>query len=202
MNIARVEDEISLLNERIEHSLVESNIGERFISRTFGSFEKSRSESAYKQAIEYAGNFEEYNKAGKGLIFMGNVGTGKTHLAAAIAHHLAERGVGVKFGNITDIFQSLRSEFGSDEDTLKDLKKMPLLVIDDLGKERDTEWQKETIYSIVNYRYERALPMIFTTNLTAAELSSRLGEATMSRVREVCRPVIMTGTDYRNGEKI
>lgn len=127
----------------------------------------------------------------------GSVGTGKTHLAAAMAHYAIENGVITKFGNVTDIFQSLRDSFTSDEDILSDVKAVPFLVLDDLGKERQTDWTTETIYSIINYRYEHMLPTVITTNLSMSDLQERLGAATVSRLMEMCDYVEMNGEDYR-----
>lgn len=195
MNIIRVEEEIAKCEERQEKIFKDANLGERFKYRTFDNFEREKQQEAYDKAIAYVSNFKAYT--GKGLLFLGTVGTGKTHLAAAITHYMAEHGVGVKFGNIVDIFESARNAYSTDEDIIKDIKKYPLLVIDDLGKERSTEWTKEKLYEIVNYRYERCLPMVFTTNLTSDELEERLGDATMSRIREMCTPIKMVGKDMR-----
>lgn len=197
MNIIRVEEEIEMLKEIMSRSLDDANLGSRFITRTFDTFDESRNKKAYDKALEYVSHFKSTHVIGKGLLIMGDVGTGKTHIAAAIAHYLAEHGIGVKFGNITDIMHSIKKEFRSEQDTLSDIKKMPLLVIDDLGKEQNTDWQKEIIYNIVNYRYERNLPLVFTTNLGTEELNERLGQATMSRIFEICEPVVMIGEDYR-----
>lgn len=195
MNIIRCQEQIASCEKRKEKLLTECNLGARFKARTFGNFDKSKNEKAYDTAMKFADSFKENN--GEGLIFMGTTGTGKTHLAAGITNYLIARGVAVKFGNIVDIFDSARTAYSTDEDILSQIKKYPLLVIDDLGKERKTEWTDEKIYSIVNYRYEHQLPIIFTTNLTADELTARVGEATMSRIKEMCSPVKMVGKDMR-----
>lgn len=199
MNIIRCEETMAKLEERKEKLLAETNLGVRFRERTFENFDRKKNPQAYDKAFGYAKDFDAHS--GNGLILMGTVGTGKTHLAAAITHYLAERGIGVKFGNIVDLFEDLRNSYNTDDDILLDLKRVPLLVIDDLGKERKTEWTQEQIYAIVNYRYEHNLPLVITTNCTVKELNTRLGDATMSRIREMCEPVKVVGEDVRKEKK-
>lgn len=195
MNIIRVQEEIDQLERRQEKLLNDSNLGKKFRDRTFNNFDRKRNEKAYDDAVMYASTFKD--QFGKGLIFMGSVGTGKTHLAAAITHYLTEHGIPVKFGNIVELFDSIRDAYSTDDEILSELKGLPVLVIDDLGKERKTDWTTEKIYEIVNYRYEHELPIIVTTNCTREQLQKRLGEATMSRVMEMCKPIVMVGDDMR-----
>ena len=190
MNIISCEEAIAHYEEVLQEKMRECNLGQRFQNRTFDNFDPERQPEAYRVCKEYDAQHDS-------LILMGSVGTGKTHLAASIAHKAIESGIVTKFGNITDIFQSLRDAFTTDEDILSEIKSVPLLVLDDLGKENLTEWVKETIYSIINYRYEHMLPTVITTNLTMGELQERLGDATISRLMEMCKYVEMNGKDYR-----
>lgn len=193
LNIIACEDAIAKYEEALDKRMAESNLGKRFQNRTFDNFDKRRQGEAYKACKEFA----EKAGDGSGLILMGSVGTGKTHLAASIAHYAIEHGIVTKFGNVTDIFRSLRDAFTTDEDILSEVQAVPLLILDDLGKENLTEWVKETLYSIINYRYEHMLSTVITTNLTMTELQNRLGSATVSRIMEMCNYIEMNGKDYR-----
>lgn len=195
LNIMACEDAIANYEEALERKMKECNLGARFQNRTFKNFTKGSQDAAYETCKRYAEAVASGSRSG--LILSGSVGTGKTHLAAAIAHYVIERGVATKFGNVTDIFHSLRNAFATDEDILSEVEGMPFLVLDDLGKENLTEWAKETVYSIINYRYEHMLPTVITTNLTMTELQDRLGSATVSRLMEMCGYVEMIGKDYR-----
>lgn len=196
-NIVMYSDEIAKMKQTLAEMNGESNMGERYEKRTFSNFNSENKERAYGICMRTAESIAKGEK--KSLILMGNVGTGKTHLAASIANYCMEHGVVTKFGNITDIFQSLRNAFTKDEDILGEVKSVPLLVLDDLGKEYTTEWTNETIYSIINYRYEHMLSTVVTTNLTLAEMQEKIGEATVSRLMEMCEYVSMDGKDYRMG---
>lgn len=198
-----VKDRIILLQYQVDHyekmgekMKNETNLGERFKDRTFNTFRPNLQPKAYKIAYDYATNFENNN--GQGLLFMGNPGTGKTHLAAAITNYITdEYGIAVKFGNFISILNDIKKSFHSDEDIVRKLKEMPLLVIDDLGKERRSEWSEMILYDVINGRYEDYMPTIITTNLDPEEVKERFGEAVLSRIIEMCTGVVMQGKDVR-----
>jgi DNA replication protein DnaC len=78
-----------------------------------------------------------------------------------------------------------------------EMKTVPVLVIDDLGQEKKSEWTNQILYQVINYRYEHMSPIIITTNFTQDELANYLGEAKASRLYEVSYAVPMKGTNYR-----
>ena len=143
----------------------------------------------------------------------GSYGTGKTHLAAAIALQLIEAGVPVicktSIDLLTDIKRSFDSHDISEDSVLRAYKEVDLLVIDDLGKEQVTEWSISTLYNILNDRYEDMRPTIITTNFGSDDLiavetpkgsnGSRI-KAIVSRLREVSTVLTMVGEDYRSYE--
>ena len=192
-----IERNIKIFTDRAEKLTAKSNLGRRFSERTFENFDKDVHGEAYTAAEMYADAFED-NK-GEGLMFLGTVGTGKTHLAAAIVNRIIlNLGIPVRFITSIELFGVLR-DFENHANTLKEIKEIPLLVIDDLGKEKVTEWNREKLFEIVNARYENYLPIVITSNCTPRELEVNLGTATFSRLCEICKGIVMNGEDHRKG---
>lgn len=194
--IERLREDLRQQEAEARKLLEESNLGRRFRDRTFETFKESAFPEAYRTSLDYAEGFE--HNEGKGLLFTGTPGTGKTHLAAAIANHvIAEFGTPVRFGGFIDLLDKVKRSFGKDEDVVKELSEVPLLVMDDLGKERQTEWSNAILYQVINRRYENYLPVIITTNEDMGTLERNIGEATLSRLIETCKGVKMEGKDHR-----
>lgn len=207
------------LHLRIKKIVGESGMGERFLRRTFATFEiTDTNRKAAAAAQRYAENFDALlPKAGQpepgrnGLFISGPTGTGKTHLAAAIANHLIAQGKPVVCMTMIDLLERIRRTYSkgdTDEGSvLKIYKTVPLLVIDDIGKEPPTEWAISTIYNIINGRYEAYLPTIVTTNYDTATLIGRMtprdtqdpttAKATIDRLIEMCRGISLTGDSWR-----
>jgi len=186
----------------IEQVLRDSMIPKRWEQRIFESFKVTpANKKAFDIAKEYADKFNPGD--GDGLLFSGSIGTGKTHLAAAITMALIEKEVRVTFGTFGTLLAQLRNAFdgnGSERDIMRKYIKGPLLVIDDLGKEKVTDWVEQTIYEIVNTRYEDNKSLIITTNLDLAQLRQRypnVGDAMVDRIIEMCRGVKLNGESWR-----
>ena len=190
-----ISSQISHYGSIAKKLLEKSNLGRRFKERTFETFNADIFPDAYRKAKAYAETFEE--NEGKGIMFIGSVGTGKTHLAAAVANYIiSEFAIPVRFITAIELFGMLRN-FENNGNAVEEFKNIPLLVIDDLGKEKITEWNREKLFEIVNYRYENYLPIVITTNGAPRELEQTLGEAVFSRLCEVCDGIKMDGKDYR-----
>ncbi|MCL6557396.1 MAG: ATP-binding protein [Firmicutes bacterium] len=140
-----------------------------------------------------------------GLLLSGPVGTGKTFAAACVVNAYLDRLKWVTFGNVLDLLGRLRrsySEAAQEEEwrILDELAKVPLLVIDDLGKEKVSEWVEQILYQVIDGRYRDGRPLIVTTNFDPGTLVERypeVGPAMMSRIAEMCDPVFMGGQDRR-----
>ncbi len=186
--------------ERVAGLLQGSGLKQRFKKRTFESFiVKNENDAAYQEALYFAKYFKDCDR---GLLLLGNVGTGKTHLAAAIANYLMQELYTVVFGNITDIIARIYDTYDKESEIstaeiINYLTTVDLLIIDDLGKEYATENAKALIYQIINTLYEDERLVVITTNLNSKELTERLGAATVSRITEMTIPVIMQGPDWR-----
>jgi DNA replication protein DnaC len=187
----------------LEARFRESSLPERWRTRTFDRYQVTpANEEAYKTAKWYADTFDP--KAGNGLLLTGTVGTGKTHLAAAIAMELISREHTVVFGTVTSLLAQVRNTFDSDRETemevMRRLTKCDLLIIDDLGKEKVTDWVEQTVYELINTRYERNKSLVVTTNLSLTDIRSKyanVGDAIVDRIIEMCQGVRIVGESWR-----
>lgn len=131
----------------------------------------------FKKALEAA---REYAQNPDGwLVFLGPSGCGKTHLAAAIANERLKRGGNAYFITAANLFDHLRSAFNPGSPTSYDalfeqIKKVPLLILDDLGTNLSTPWAQEKLLQILEYRYIARLPLIVTSTLTLEEMDEKI----------------------------
>lgn len=176
-----------------------SNLGERFSSRTFGNFDPRRDKTAFDACRNYANNELVFRSKKNSLLLFGGVGSGKTHLAAAIANTFIDRSIPVLFATFSSHLGEIRDEFDhtGQRKYLSMMKNTPVLVIDDLGKEKKTEWTQQILYDVVNYRYEHLLPIIITSNFDTDSFANYVGEAVWSRLYEMSGAVTTAGKDYR-----
>ena len=201
--LKRIPGKINELAGEAQRLKKASDLGKRFADRTFDNFNKSGREGIYKAAWSYAERNNLFDSSKNCLLFLGGVGTGKTHLAAAIANVLIERGIPTLFGTFVDHLQKIKDEFNNTTlDTyLSKMKTIPMLVIDDLGKERKSDWTQSILFDVINYRYEHMLPTIITSNLNDNELMNYVGNATSSRLNEMSTAIHTIGEDYRRKRK-
>ena len=201
--LKRVPGKIQELAGEAQRLKKASDLGQRFSDRTFENFNKSGRESIHKAAWAYAEREDLFSSNKNSLLLLGDVGTGKTHLAAAIANVLIQRGIPTLFGTFIDHLQKIKDEFNHTTlDTyLSKMKTIPMLVIDDLGKERKSDWTQQILFSVINYRYEHLLPVIITSNFNDTDLLNYVGNATTSRLNEMCTAIHTVGEDYRKRHK-
>lgn len=162
-----------------------------------------KSKKASDMCRNYARRFDEFKKAGKGLILFGGVGTGKTFLASCIANELIDNGVPCLVTNFARIINTIQGMFEGKQKYLDSLSEFDLLVIDDLGIERNTEYVNELVYNIIDARYRSGKPMIITTNLKYSDLyhTEDTSKARIySRIIEMCLPVLVSGEDRRKNK--
>lgn len=153
-----------------------------------------------KVAMNYVENFAEMRKRGKGLLFYGPVGTGKTYFASCIVNSLIDRGHHCLVTNFARLVNTISGMYEGKQQYIDGLNKFDLLVIDDLAAERDTEYMNEIVQNIVDSRYRAGLPTIITTNLTVEEITNPADirkQRTYSRILEMCLPVEVSGSDRR-----
>lgn len=125
---------------------------------------------------------------GPSLLMAGVVGAGKTHQAYGAVRELVKSGIGVRWRATTaaDLYAELRPRQGVDsERDLAAVSRCPLLIIDDLGAARATEWTEEITYRLINRRYNHMLPTLITTNLRISDLRAYLGDRAASRLAQM-----------------
>ena len=189
--------ELDRVRELASYSLVD----ERFRESTFDNFVASTPEDERVQRIcrNYVEHFDEMLANNAGLLFFGSPGTGKTFAASCIANALMERRVPVL---VTSIVRLTANMFGDDlNELLERMNTARLLVLDDFGAERNTEFKAEQIFTVIDSRYAAKKPMIITTNLTDFKSETDVRRKRVyDRIFEVCTPIRMDGESKRRAE--
>jgi DNA replication protein DnaC len=180
----------------------------RYSECHFNNYEpRNRSqEIALRVAMQLA---MEYPAVDRGLLLSGTVGVGKTHLAVSVLKALTERGFGCLFYEFGTLLKEIQDSYNSDTRTselrvLSPVLDAEILVLDELGASKPTDWVRDTMAHIINTRYNDRKLTIFTTNYLDERinerdetLEDRIGVRLRSRLYEMCRTVVITGADYR-----
>ncbi len=151
--------------------------------------------------VRYTEKWDEMKAKNMGILFYGTVGTGKTFFAACIANRLIEQGIPVLMTNIPALITAIAKDFEKDKAAiLNRISQIPLLILDDLGVERDTSFGYEKIQEIIDTRYRSGKPLIVTTNLSPKELKEPQDlryKRVYDRVLEMCYPILVDGVSRR-----
>ncbi|MEU1731407.1 ATP-binding protein [Streptosporangium sp. NPDC020145] len=153
-----------------------------------------------RAVADSAGHAQRHVRGGPSLLVLGPTGVGKTHQAYGALRLIAQAGIRAAWVSTTaaDFYARLRPRHGVDSETeFRAVANAPVLLFDDLGAAKDSEWVEEVNYRLINHRYEQDLPTLLTSNIGAKELSSVLGERVASRLRELAKQVPLKGDDRR-----
>lgn len=179
----------------------------RYSDASFPSFRAGHSPSL-KAAQSLAFRFvKEYREGDRGLLFWGPPGSGKTHLIVAMLRYLSvNRGVAVRYIEFVHLLSQLKARFNDPAakgDPLEDLVRIPVLAIDELGKNRGTDWEMGVLDELISKRYNANRTTLCATNLSPLQaegrdsLPERVGERIASRLNEMCWVQQVEAPDYR-----
>ena len=189
-------------------AFITAQIPKRYESCQFDTFEPKHSSQrvAKKLAQDFTLNFPAIDR---GLLLIGNVGIGKTHLAVSILKGLSERGFNCLFYEFGSLLKEIQNSynpntFTSELSVLAPVLRADVLVLDELGSSKPTDWVQDTLAHIINTRYNDRKFTIFTTNYPddrvdqrRENLEDRIGTRTRSRLFEMCKTVNIDGPDHR-----
>lgn len=189
--------------ERLGHS----GIPLRFHDRTLSSYQaqSDAQQAALDFAKEYALDFEQVQKTGRGAVFVGRPGTGKTHLAVGIGLYAMRKfHARVLFITVQRAIRSVKDTWAkgaqqSESEAIEALVEPDLLILDEVGVQFGSEFERNTLFDVLNERYELRKPTIFLSNLGREDLTEFLGERVMDRLREDGGRVIPFGWESYRG---
>lgn len=191
------EREESDRKQRIRSVCIQS---QEYSGATFDSDDHANPATEY--LLQYAKNFTEMAADNKGLLLYGGVGSGKSFGAAFIANYLIDRGIAAMMTNFSAVLNALYA--ADDKNALiDDLVSYPLLILDDFGIERQTQYVLEQVFNVIDARKRTGKPLIVTTNLSLGEIDSPTDTAhkrIYSRIRETCCVAIDFGNVDRRKE--
>lgn len=184
-------DKAEAERRRIEHLFNRAGIPPRFQKRSFDNYEANGEgqERALRVSRTYVASWDSVAEQGTCLIFSGQPGTGKTHLACAIANALIGKGVASLFTTVADAMRSIKRSYDasstvSEGEAINAFVEPRLLILDEVGGSKGSEHEMQLMFDIINKRYEHARPTVILTNLDATALREHLGERVTDRLRE------------------
>lgn len=156
----------------------------------------------------------------RGMYIYGGTGSGKTHLSGGFFNYICDKqsdlmrqtmkstaGKWPIFFNVSTLLSEIKKDFERSPEDKVDLESMlsecvSVVILDDIGVEKVTGWVEETLYRIINTRYEKMLPTVYTSNLSVEALGERLNERIASRIEGSCDVLYLGTEDLRKGEGV
>lgn len=196
-------------NDKTSDPFLAVRVPRRYANCHLNSFKPDSSHSSQRSALNYCIKFiDDFPAVDQGLLLMGPVGVGKTHLAVSILKGLTERGFSCLFYEFGTLLKEIQDSYNAFTQTselavLSPVFSTDVLVLDELGASKPTEWVRDTMSHIINTRYNDNKHTIFTTNYfdervaNEETLEERIGVRLRSRLYEMCRTIKLSGEDYR-----
>lgn len=168
-----------------------AGIPERFQGRTLDNFEATTATQQYalKFAREYADTFDQAVKSGRSAMFVGRPGTGKTHLAVGIGMRLLAQRRPVMFVTVMRALRRIKDSWGkgsevTESQVIESLIYPDLLILDEVGVQTGSEFERNALFDVLNERYERRKPVLLLSNMARDDLKQYLGDRVLDRLRE------------------
>ncbi|MBV1788627.1 ATP-binding protein [Marinobacterium sp. D7] len=179
-------------NRLLQSRLDSAQIPRRFQQSSFTGYRINNDERRAKtlRVLQgYAENFSEHRHSGASLILAGMPGTGKTHLACAIAAHLAHEGYQAQYNTAQKLLRTIRDTYRKDsrlstQDVLDKLARLDLLILDEIGVQRGTDDELNLLFEVIDDRYANCAPTILISNLAGEEIKALLGERVIDRLKD------------------
>jgi DNA replication protein DnaC len=192
-------------------ALEAARIPRRYEECSLANYQPATNNGSQLRAFNYAYHLvREYPSVDRGLLFTGSCGVGKTHLSVAILRELIEKkGVSCLFYEFGSLLKEIQNSYNpisqtSELKVLTPVIEAEVLVLDELGASKPTDWVRDTMMHLINTRYNDRKLTIFTTNYLDERnterdeiLEDRIGVRLRSRLFEMCRTVQIEGEDYR-----
>jgi DNA replication protein DnaC len=197
--------------ERARDRLLDAaRIPRRYSECSLQNYYPQQSNGTQFKAFQYAVNLvRDYPAVERGLLFMGPVGVGKTHLSVAVLRGLIDKGVPCLFYEFGTLLKEIQDSYNpvsktSELKVLEPVYRAEVLVLDELGASKPTDWVRDTMMQVINTRYNDRKLTVFTTNYLDGRraereetLEERIGVRLRSRLYEMCKTVYIEGEDYR-----
>lgn len=187
-----------------EQRALAAGVPRRYLDSTLDNFETTRAKgqgAALKIAFDYVKHFDAHRRTGRGLIFTGEIGTGKTRLASAIALQLLRARYRVRMARtwavINDIRENTYGNQGSGRQVVAAYKKPDLLILEEVGVQRGTEDEMLLLYDVIEARYSDLKPTLLISNQPIDKLHEYLGERSLERIVENSQLVVFDWESYR-----
>lgn len=187
----------------IERLFSMAELGPRFAECTFDNWQpRPGAVEAHKAALDYVEHFRDYAAEGRGLILFGPPGNGKSHLAAAIVNRLLGQGVCCVARTVPALLKRIQATWDADigvteHSLIQALVNADLVVLDDAGAEKWSEWSESTLYYVIDERYRWKRPVVLTSNCDLKTLEAQVGTRAFDRLVETCTLVENRATSYR-----
>jgi DNA replication protein DnaC len=205
-NKNQAQENIERKQMAVRDQFAKAAIPKRYINRTFDNYKALNQQQllALNVSRHYASHFPERIENGGGLILQGKPGTGKTHLACAIANQVITNGFTARFTTVMQLIRAVRATWKRDSERSEDsvlqaVIDYDLLIIDEVGVQYETESEKLILFDVLNGRYENIRPTILLTNLVGQELNTCIGERNVDRIQEGGGAIVsFTWESYRS----